>query len=133
MFERWISKADGQFYFHVCDDTGRYIYLQSEGYVTQAGCEHGIECVRDWAKRAEIEGGITSQMLRPCRVLPAGGGPFWEAKYPLYFIIRGINNETLGRSTRSYSSKKTLTRGAQRLQKAALSDKSVVIPDPNHE
>lgn len=44
-FRKWKSTVNGQYYFHLRSSNGEVI-LSSEGYLTEYGCDNGINSVK---------------------------------------------------------------------------------------
>ncbi len=105
-----VKKAkNGKFYFNLKAGNGE-IVLTSQMYADKAGCEKGIESVRNNA-------GSESQF----EVLEdKNGSP--------YFVLKAKNSQVIGRSE-SYSTKASMNKGIASVQRNAAEARVVEVED----
>lgn len=91
--------SDDQFYFRLCAGNGEVI-LASEGYTSKAGCQNGIESVKENAESDE-------RFQRKV----SGDNQF-------YFILVALNGEPIGNSE-MYSSEAACEGGVSAVKRVA--------------
>lgn len=69
--------SNSQYYFRLKAENGQVI-LQSEGYVTKAGCTNGVESVRTHSP-------YESNYVRKT-----------SSSYQPYFVLKAVNNQVIG-------------------------------------
>ena len=98
---KMFAGEDEQFYFRLQAENGEPI-LASEGYVAKAGCENGINSVRENAPMDVRYQRVTSTNDKP------------------YFVLRAANGEPIGRSE-MYESEASRDNGIEAVKRVAPS------------